>query len=122
MTRTILAGLTLAVSLVAAASAEASLAPCSQPASLGVDRVFPHAAGSALRKEGELRGQEFLVSIEPRDTRCQKCDSLLRLNELDRAGREADRLHRNRSLHLVRLTTPDQLIDAGLMLIAGKLC
>jgi hypothetical protein len=123
MTRTILTGLaTVTISLLATLSAEACVLAEKPVAALGFDRVFPNASGAALRKEGELRGQEFLVSLERCDRRCRTASSLLRLEQLDRAAREAEKLHRNRNLNLVRLTAPDWLIDAGIELVAGNLC
>jgi hypothetical protein len=123
MTRTILTGtLALVVSLVATLSAQACVITGKETADLGFDRVFPPAAGAALRKEGELRGQAFLVGIERCDSRCQRAGVFLRLEQLDRAAQEAEKLHRNRHLHLVRLTAPDWLIDTGFEAVAANLC
>jgi hypothetical protein len=124
MTRTILTSLVaIAVSCVAMASAQACVVT-NQPATslVAMDHVFPHAAGAALRKEGELRGIQFLVSVERPLSITERNQSLLKLQQLDRAASEAQRLHRERGLNLVRLTAPDQLMDAGIAKVAGKLC
>jgi hypothetical protein len=123
MTRTILTGLVIVLSLAAAASAEACIVATTKPVNcLAFDHVFPHAAGAALRKEGELRGIQFLVSAEPTQRVRNGGDSLLRLLKLDRAAQQAEQMQRDRTMNLVRLTAPDWLIDAGIAQIAENLC
>ena len=68
MTRTILNGLAVAaLTLTTSTSAQACLVTGQRVAEFGFDRVFPREASSALRKEAELRGRQFLVSTQRTD-------------------------------------------------------
>ena len=104
MTRTILNGLAVAaLTLITSTSAQACLVTGQRVAELSFDRVFPREASSALRKEAELRGRQFLVSTQRTNRLNRRSDSLLRLKQLDRATQKAEQLDRLRHFHLVNL-------------------